>query len=192
MTKRKAGRRKRFVIGIAGPPGSGKSTLAEQLREALGENAVVVPMDGFHFDDVILNARGDIARKGAPHTFDVAGFEFLLKRIRSREADIAIPVFDRTQELSRAGSAIISLDAKFIVVEGNYLLLKTVGWKQLKTLFDYTVFLNVPIAELERRLIARWLGFGFDEASAKAKALGNDIPNAKLVIEKSAKANVVV
>ena len=192
MTKRKAGRRKRVVIGIAEPPGSGKSTLAEQLHEALGENAVVVPMDGFHFDDVILNARGDRARKGAPHTFDVAGFEFLLKRIRSREADIAIPVFDRTQELSRAGGAIISLDAKFIVVEGNYLLLKTAGWKRLKKLFDYTVFLNVPIAELERRLIARWLGFGFDEASAKAKALGNDIPNAKLVIEKSAKADVVV
>ena len=192
MTKRKAGRRKRVAIGIAEPPGSGKSTLAEQLHEALGENAVVVPMDGFHFDDVILNARGDIGRKGAPHTFDVAGFEFLLKRIRSREADIAIPVFDRTQELSRAGSAIISLDAKFIVVEGNYLLLKTAGWKRLKKLFDYTVFLNVPIAELERRLITRWLGFGFDEASAKAKALGNDIPNAKLVIEKSAKADVVV
>ena len=192
VIKRKAGRRKRFVIGIAGPPGSGKSTLAEQLREALGENAVVVPMDGFHFDDVILNARGDRARKGAPHTFDVAGFANLLKRIKNREGSIAIPVFDRSQELSRAGSAIISLDAKFIVVEGNYLLLKTAEWKQLKTQFDYTVFLNVPIAELERRLIARWRGFGFDEASAKAKASGNDIPNAQLVIEKSAKADVVV
>ncbi|MDP8995995.1 MAG: zeta toxin family protein, partial [Pseudomonadota bacterium] len=85
LLKRKASGKTRFMIGIAGPPASGKSTLAEQLREALGENAVVVPMDGFHFDDAILNARGHRTRKGAPHTYDVAGFEVLLKRIKARE-----------------------------------------------------------------------------------------------------------
>ena len=190
LVRRKAGKRKRFIIGIAGPPGSGKSTLAEQLREALGANAVVVPMDGFHFDDVILNARGDLARKGAPHTFDVAGFEHLLKRIKSREDDIAIPVFDRKMELARAGASLISADTKFIVVEGNYLLLKLKPWNRLKRLFDVTVFLKVPAAELERRLLARWRGLGFDEEAAKEKALGNDIPNAKLVKANSAKADV--
>ena len=190
LVRRKAGKRKRFIIGIAGPPGSGKSTLAEQLREALGTNAVVVPMDGFHFDDVILNARGDLARKGAPHTFDVAGFEHLLKRIKSREDDIAIPVFDRKMELARAGASLISADTKFIVVEGNYLLLKQKPWNRLKRLFDMTVFLKVPAAELERRLLARWRGLGFDEEAAKEKALGNDIPNAKLVKANSAKADV--
>ena len=190
LVRRKAGKRKRFIIGIAGPPGSGKSTLAEQLREALGANAVVVPMDGFHFDDVILNARGDLGRKGAPHTFDVEGFEHLLKRIKSREDDIAIPVFDRKMELARAGASLISADAKFIVVEGNYLLLKQKPWNRLKRLFDMAVFLKVPAAELERRLLARWRGLGFDEEAAKEKALGNDIPNAKLVKANSAKADV--
>ena len=192
LIRRKAGRKKRYVIGIAGAPGSGKSTLAQHLCETLGAEAIVVPMDGFHFDDVILNARGDRPRKGAPHTFDVAGFEVLLKRIKAREADIAIPVFDRAQEHSRAGASIISQEAKFILVEGNYLLLKLNGWKKLKPLFDFTIFLDVPLAELEHRLLERWRGFGFEEAGAKAKALGNDIPNAKLVIEKSAKADIVV
>lgn len=192
VLKRQAGRRKRILVGIAGAPGSGKSTLADGLHEVLGAEAVVVPMDGFHFDDLILNARGDRPRKGAPHTFDVAGFEFLLKRIKAREADIAIPVFDRSQELSRAGASLISREAKFILVEGNYLLLKTAGWKKLKWLFDFTIFVDVPVAELERRLIARWLGFGFSPEVAREKALGNDIPNAQMVVKNSAKADLTV
>jgi len=192
VLRREAGRKKRFIIGIAGAPGSGKSTLAEALHQALGAESIVVPMDGFHFDDVVLKARGDLPRKGAPHTFDVAGFEHLLKRIKVREADIAIPVFDRSQELARAGASIISADARFILVEGNYLLLKHKGWRKLRPLFDFTIFLNVPEAELERRLLARWRGFGFDEKGAREKALGNDIPNAKTVVRESARADLVI
>ena len=185
----------RFMVGIAGPPGSGKSTIAEELHEALvqaSESAIVVPMDGFHFDDAILNARGDRARKGAPHTFDVAGFEVLLKRIKVQEADIAIPVFDRSMELARAGAEIIPAEVKFILVEGNYLLLDQAPWNGLKPFFDFTIFLDVNEAELERRLVLRWLGFGFDEAGAREKAMGNDIPNAKLVFNSSSKADLVI
>ena len=192
ILRRKAGRKKRIIIGIAGAPGSGKSTLAEALHEVLGAESIVVPMDGFHFDDAVLKARGDHSRKGAPHTFDVAGFEHLLKRIKAREADIAIPVFDRSMELAHAGASIISADTKFILVEGNYLLLKQKGWRKLKPLFDFTIFLAVPEVELERRLLARWRGFGFDETTARTKALSNDIPNAKTVVRESAKADLVV
>ena len=58
---RRAGKRERFMVAIAGPPASGKSTTAHDLQKSLvaaGETAVVVPMDGFHFDDAVLNARG--------------------------------------------------------------------------------------------------------------------------------------
>ena len=185
----------RFMVGIAGPPGSGKSTLSAALCDGLiaaGETAVVVPMDGFHFDDAILNARGHRARKGAPYTYDVAGFEVLLKRIKARESDIAIPVFDRSLELARAAAGIISAEAKFILVEGNYLLLDHAPWQRMKLLFDFAIFLDVSEVELERRLIARWLGLGFDKAGAREKALGNDIPNARLVLKSSAKADLTI
>lgn len=185
----------RFMVGIAGAPGAGKSMLAESLRDALrakGETAVVVPMDGFHFDDVVLNARGHRPRKGAPFTFDVLGFEVLLKRIKAREPDIAIPVFDRSMELSRAAADIVGADTRFILVEGNYLLLKQEPWNRLKPLFDFTIFLDVPLEELERRLIERWLGHGFDMDYARNWIATNDLPNVREVIANSAPADATV
>jgi pantothenate kinase len=193
--RQKAKSASRFMVGIAGPPGSGKSTTAETLRDALraeGESAIVVPMDGFHFDDAVLNARGHRPRKGAPFTFDAAGFEVLLKRIKAREPDIAIPVFDRSMELARAGADIVTDEAKFILVEGNYLLLKDAPWNRLKPLFDFTVFLDVPEAELERRLMQRWLGFDFAPERAKAWIASNDMPNIRTVRESSAKADLTL
>ncbi len=185
----------RFMVGIAGPPGSGKSTTAETLRDGLlaaGESAIVVPMDGFHFDDAVLNARGHRPRKGAPFTFDVAGFEVLLKRIKAREPEIAIPVFDRAMELSRNAADIVTDEAKFILVEGNYLLLKSSPWDRLKPLFDFTIFLNVPEAELDRRLMQRWHGFGFSDEKARAWIASNDIPNIRTVQSESAVADLTL
>jgi pantothenate kinase len=195
LVRKKSGEALRFMVGVAGAPASGKSTLAAQLRDALiaqGETAIVVPMDGFHFDDAILNARGHRPRKGAPFTFDVNGFEVLLKRVKAREPDIAIPVFDRTAELSRAAADIVTDEAKFIIVEGNYVLLKQKPWDRLKPLFDFSIFLNVPINELEQRLIARWLDHGFDMAYAKNWIASNDLLNIKTVISESAPADITL
>jgi pantothenate kinase len=182
----------RYMVAIAGAPASGKSTLAENLRHALlaqGETAIVVPMDGFHFDDRILNARGHRPRKGAPFTFDVPGFEALLKRIKAREADIAIPVFDRSMELSRAAADIVDEKARFILVEGNYLLLRQPPWNRLHVLFDFSIYLKVPVDELERRLTKRWLDHGFDLAYAKNWIASNDLPNIMEVINNSSSAS---
>ena len=183
------------MVAIAAPPGSGKTTIVEQLRAGLvaaGETAVVVPMDGFHFDDIVLNARGHRARKGAPYTFDALGFEVLLKRIKAREPDIAIPVFDRTMELSRAAADIISADTKFILVEGNYLLLKDQPWARIKPLFDFSIYMNVSVEELERRLTKRILEHGHDAAYAKMWIASNDMLNINYVIEHSVAADLTI
>jgi pantothenate kinase len=185
----------RFMVAIAGAPASGKSTLAARLRDELvaaGETAIVVPMDGFHFDDIVLNARGHRSRKGAPFTFDVAGFEVLLKRIRAGEPEVAIPVFDRSMELSRAAADIVDDRARIVLVEGNYLLLDREPWKKLRPLFDFTVYLKVPVEELERRLVKRWLDHGFDMAYATSWIASNDLPNIREVVEASAPADLMV
>lgn len=192
---RRAAGRKRLVVAIAGAPGSGKSTLAGALRDALvagGQGAVVVPMDGFHFDNAVLEARGLLPRKGAPETFDVAGFEHLLTRIRSGERDVAIPVFDRAIEIARAGAAIVEADARIVLVEGNYLLLDEEPWSRIGELFDFSIFLDTPRDELERRLVERWLEHGHGEEEARERARSNDIPNALRVTARRRPADLVI
>ena len=167
----------------------------EALQTALvatGESAIVVPMDGFHFDDILLNARGHRPRKGAPFTFDAPGFEVLLKRIKLREPDIAIPVFDRRLELSRAAADIVSADTKFILIEGNYLLLNSAPWNTIKQLFDFTIFIDVQEAELERRLTGRILAHGHDAAYAKNWIASNDMLNIREVRANSGAADMVI
>ena len=99
----------RLIVALAGPPGSGKSTLSELLVESLNADvpgwAAVLPMDGFHYDDLYLTPAGLRPRKGAPDTFDVGGLEHALQRLRSRNADhVAVPIFDRQLEIARAGA----------------------------------------------------------------------------------------
>ncbi|TGR24290.1 MULTISPECIES: nucleoside triphosphate hydrolase [unclassified Mesorhizobium] len=190
---KRAGKAKRFIVAIAGPPGAGKSTLSAGLHDLLPEGAVeVVPMDGFHFDDIVLERRGLRARKGAPDTFDFGGFETLLKRIRAGEPDIAIPVFDRSIELSRAAAAIVDAETKFILVEGNYLLLDEEPWSRLAPLFDFSIFVDVPRNELERRLMERWHEHGRSEADARTWIASNDMPNIERVLARRRAADLVI
>ena len=174
---------RRRLAAIAGPPGSGKSTLAEavvaELKKA-GHETVLMPMDGFHLDDRLLEPRGLLPRKGAPETFDFGGFFATLTRVRSEET-VILPVFDRSREIAIAGAAEIRAETRIVVVEGNYLCFNEDPWRNLGALWDFSVFLDVPMDELENRLVARWLSFGYDAETARAKAQGNDLANARRI-----------
>ncbi|GGE21503.1 nucleoside triphosphate hydrolase [Aureimonas endophytica] len=180
----------RRLVALAGPPGVGKTTTAETLKSLLNEArpgiADILPMDGYHFDDLVLNARGHRPRKGAPHTFDLLGFRAMIERVKRDDGtEIAVPVFDRDLEIARAGGRIIAPTARLIIVEGNYLLLDEEGWRDLKPLFDVTVKLVAEEAVLEARLTQRWQGYGYAGAEMVAKMEGNDLPNMRLVLARS-------
>ncbi len=184
--------RNRVLIAITGAPGAGKSLLSEQLLHRLPADITqVVPMDGFHYDDGVLNHLGLRSRKGAPETFDFEGLEACLRRLRNGGTRVAVPVFDRTIELSRAGGRLIEPDVKYVLVEGNYLLLGRPKWSGLRALFDLSIFIDVPRDELVRRLMARWLGLGRSEEEARAWVENNDMKNVDLVVGESQPADLV-
>lgn len=189
---RRAANTRRFIVAIAGPPAAGKSTSAAELAALFPQDsAAVVGMDGFHYDDAVLRQLGLANRKGAPETFDVDGFESLLMRLRAADRDVAIPVFDRRQELSRAAAEIVRRDTKFLIVEGNYLLLDEQPWSRLAPLFDFTVFLDVPREEIERRLVARWATHGRSAEAARRWIDTNDMPNAERILARRRKSDVI-
>lgn len=186
----RAGHDARLMVAIAGPPGAGKSTFAAALAAEI-EGAAVVPMDGFHLDNSVLEKRGLLPRKGAPETFDVTGFAVLLARLQ-READVAIPLFDRKLDKVQPDAMMIGPKDRVLLVEGNYLLLSDPAWSVLHPFWHLTIALDVPDATLEQRLIQRWRDHGLTDEAARARAMGNDIPNARRVLAGSIAAEIVI
>jgi len=185
-----------LLIALAGPPGGGKSTLAQALSDALNArdvgSAVILPIDGYHLDNAVLDVRGWRARKGAPHTFDVGGFARDLARVRAGTETVYAPVFDRALDLARNAAQAITPAHRFVIVEGNYLLLNQTPWNSMSALFDLRVFLRIRLDTLTKRLEARWRNLGCTEDVVQARAHGNDLPNARLVLDGSGPADVVL
>ena len=188
---------RRLLVAIAGAPGSGKSTIADAAADRINQHApgvaAVLPMDGYHYDDHLLDRLGRRARKGAPDTCDVDGFRHMLIRLKDNvDQEVAVPVFDREIEIARAGARLICAEAKIILCEGNYLLLRRPSWDRLKPIFDFSVFVKVEEDELRRRLIARWQGYGLTAAEITAKVEENDLPNGVLINMNSARSDLVL
>lgn len=180
----------RTMVALAGPPGAGKSHVTDALLADL-PGATLLPMDGYHLDDRLLSARGDLPRKGAPWTFDLNGFAVMLERLGGDDGrDVLVPVFDRDLEISRAAAREIPASARLILVEGNYLLLDRPGWRDLGRHFALTVMLDVPQAVLRARLTARWRDLPPDQARAKLEA--NDLPNMELVLTASRAPDLIL
>ncbi|GHB55535.1 nucleoside/nucleotide kinase family protein [Streptomyces cirratus] len=184
----------RRILGIAGAPGAGKSTLAEQLARELGPAvAVVVPMDGFHLARAELERLGRADRKGAPDTFDAAGYVALLRRLRERASDaVYAPAFDRTLEEPVAGSIRVEPAVPLVITEGNYLLLDTGVWAGVKPLLDEAWFLAPDDTDRVRRLVDRHVRHGKDEAYARRWVARSDEANARLIVAGRGRADLVI
>ncbi|AEN13126.1 MULTISPECIES: nucleoside/nucleotide kinase family protein [unclassified Streptomyces] len=184
----------RRVLGITGAPGSGKSTLAARLVDALDGHAVLVPMDGFHLAGAELARLGRAERKGAPDTFDAAGYAALLRRLRHPEGPdpVYAPAFDRELEEPVAGSVPVPPDTPLVVTEGNYLLLDEGPWAPVRGLLDEVWFLDTDPELRVRRLVDRHVRFGKPRPYAERWVAGSDERNARLVERHRDRADLVV
>jgi len=184
---------RRAFLGITGAPGAGKSTLAETVVAALGDDAVLVSMDGFHLRDDELTRLGRRERKGAIDTFDVAGYLHLLRRLRDRtDAVVYAPVFDRGLEESIGSAFGVPAEVPLVVTEGNYLLADHGDWAQVLPLLDQCWFLEPGEGVRLERLVARHQRFGRSAEEAWARSTGSDGRNAELISSTRSRATLVV
>jgi len=192
----------RTIIAIAGPPASGKSTLAEAVVRELVSNveqaeprdvplAVLLPMDGYHLDNRLLEAKGRLDRKGAPDTFDAVGFCAGVRRLAEPSYEAFFPMFDRNLDMSIAQAIAVHPDTPVVVVEGNYLLLNSEPWASLSDVYAATIFISPPLTTLRARLIQRWTDYGLEPEAAIERAQSNDLPNAEYVLKNSREADLV-
>ena len=173
-----------FSVAIAGPPGCGKSTLAAALAEKIGSCCCVIPMDGFHLDNATLGVRGLLSVKGAPETFDLAGFKTLIDALQSGVANF-FPTFDRDADSVVENGGSLPDEVSVLLFEGNYLLFDEDGWADLADGWDASIWLEVPEDILQERLTRRWLDQGMSKQAALARAQMNDLVNARRVIDKA-------
>lgn len=186
--------RPRVLLALGGAPGAGKTTMAAALHRRLNDQKVaaeVVPLDGFHLDNMVLDARGLRRRKGAPETFDAAGFINLVWRLKIG-GEVVAPIYDRARDIAIAGAQVVPADCPVVICEGSYLLFDEAPWRELDQLWDLTARMEVPLPELRARLIQRWLDQGLSRAAATRRAEGNDVPNAKRIIERQLPAHFIL
>ncbi len=176
----------RILLGLVGPPGAGKSTLAQQLQAAFAEVSQVLPMDGFHLANSELQRLGRAGRKGAPDTFDAAGYLALLQRLRqpprgNNSEVIYAPEFRREIEEAVAGAIAIQPQTRLVITEGNYLLLDQAPWHAIAPLLDEAWYVEVDDRLREQRLARRHEEFGRSRDDALAWVAQTDAPNARLI-----------
>ncbi|WP_128981113.1 nucleoside/nucleotide kinase family protein [Streptomyces roseicoloratus] len=185
---------RRRILGIAGPPGVGKSTLAARFVARLDGLAALVPMDGFHLAQAELERLGRAGRKGAPDTFDAAGYAALLARLRTPEPGVTVyaPAFDRSLEEPVAGAIPVPPGVPLVITEGNYLLHDEAPWAAVRPLLDEVWYLDLDDRHRVPRLIARHVRFGKEQAHAERWVAESDEANARLVARGRDRAHLVV
>ena len=174
----------RRLLGLVGPPGCGKSTLAALMSQQLGNQAQTVPMDGYHLAQVELKRLGRAQHKGAPDTFDAAGYAALLRRLRCQTANeiIYAPDFRRELEEPVAGALPLHPQTPLIITEGNYLLIDDdPAWAGVAGLLDQVWYRNVDAGLRLDRLAARHVQFGRTREQALAWIAQTDEPNARRI-----------
>ncbi|NYD43436.1 nucleoside/nucleotide kinase family protein [Nocardioides panaciterrulae] len=183
----------RKLLGIAGAPGGGKSTIARAVVDRLAPLACYVPMDGFHLSNAELDRLGRRDRKGAPDTFDAAGYVALLRRLRAGGADtVYAPAYYRGLEEAIAAAVAVPPDVPLVVTEGNYLLLDEGAWAGVRPLLDAVWYVEIDEATRLEQLLRRHITYGKTPDQARAWVHGSDQRNAELVARTRHRADLVV
>ncbi|CAM8927495.1 unnamed protein product [Rhodiola kirilowii] len=205
-------RNRKYIVGLVAPPGAGKSTLAHEVVRRVNklwhqrglsfddqmeppEVAVVLPMDGFHLYrhqlDAMENPEEAHARRGAPWTFDPARLMKCLENLKNHGSAYA-PSFCHHVGDPMENEVYVGLQHKVVIVEGNYLLLGEGMWKELSSMFDEKWFIDIEIEKAMQRVLKRHIKTGQPPDVAKFRVDYNDRPNAQLIINSKANADLII
>jgi len=155
-----------YVIGIAGSVAAGKSTISRMLQALLGRwpdhpRVDLVTTDGFLFPNAVLEARGLMARKGFPESYDVRGLMRFLADVKAGAPEVRTPKYSHLTYDILPGEEIILRSPDIVIVEGvNVLQTPARRGRSEPTVvvsdfFDFSIYVDAGEEDLERWYVDR-------------------------------------
>ncbi len=157
-----------YVIGIAGSVAAGKSTIARILQALLGRwpdhpRVDLVTTDGFLFPNATLEARGLMARKGFPESYDVRALIRFLSELKAGEPEVHAPKYSHLTYDILADEQIILRCPDIVIVEGVNVLQTPARRGRVEAsvvvsdFFDFSIYVDANEDDLERWYVDRLL-----------------------------------
>ena len=157
-----------FVIGVAGSVAVGKSTTARVLREMLARwpdtpRVELVTTDGFLYPNAVLEARGLMARKGFPESYDRRALMRFVAEVKSGAAEARAPRYDHLTYDILAGEEVVVHRPDVLIVEGlNVLQPARVDEEGRSALavsdfFDFSIYVDAETTDIKRWYVDRFL-----------------------------------
>jgi type I pantothenate kinase len=155
-----------YVIGIAGSVAVGKSTIARMLQALLGRwpdhpRVDLVTTDGFLFNNATLEARGLMARKGFPESYDVKALMNFLSELKGGAPEVHAPRYSHLTYDIEVGEEIILRSPDIVIVEGVNVLQTPARRGRaepsvvVSDFFDFSIYVDAAIEDLQRWYVDR-------------------------------------
>jgi type I pantothenate kinase len=157
-----------YVIGIAGSVAAGKSTIARMLQALLARwpdhpRVDLVTTDGFLFPNATLEARGLMARKGFPESYDVRALMRFLAELKAGAPKVRAPRYSHLTYDIVPGEETVLTGPDIVIVEGVNVLQtpsrrgRVEASVVVSDFFDFSIYVDATETDLERWYIDRLL-----------------------------------
>ena len=184
----------RGLVAIVAPPGGGKTLLlawlAATARALEREEFAFLSLDGYHLPNAVLDRRTGLdpegnpvslrKLKGTPPTFDAERLLADLRALKSDGRERRLPGYSRVQHDPVPDRIRIGPEVKWVFVEGNFLFLDQLTWREIRGLFDRRIYLDADDAVLRDRLSRRHAAAGRDSEWIENHFRRTDGPNIRL------------
>lgn len=197
-----------YVIGIAGSVAVGKSTTARILQALLSRwpNHPVVDLvttDGFLFPNAELEARGLMARKGFPESYDVRRLLQFVADVKAGMPEVRAPVYSH-ETYDITDDELVVRQPDVMIIEGLNVLQTPSGTVRSSRLFvsdyfDFSIYVDADEADVvqwyverfmtlretvfrnERSFFHHYAALSDDEAVAMARSIWDGINGPNLI-----------
>jgi type I pantothenate kinase len=153
-----------YVIGVAGGVASGKSTTARILQALLSRwpdhpRVELITTDGFLYPNEELQARGLLANKGFPASYDQRRLVRFLADLKSGREEVTAPVYSHETYDVVPGEVVRLQRPDILIIEGLNILQAGGSSPHLfvSDLLDFSLYVDAGEADIERWYIDRFL-----------------------------------